>query len=147
MEVILIKDVSSLGKIGQVVKVKDGYARNYLLPRQHAYVATAANLKKIEQQEKNRKIQFAKEKAEADEYAEKLKKASITVNVEVNDLDKLYGSITETEIIQALAVEGFKIEKKQIIIEQAIEELGIFDVGIKIHPEVIAKIRLWVTKK
>ncbi|MCK5260290.1 MAG: 50S ribosomal protein L9 [Candidatus Omnitrophica bacterium] len=147
MEVILSQDVDALGKLGQVVKVKDGYARNFLIPRKLAYAATASNLKRIEQQEKNRKIQYEKDKKEAEELAGKLSKASCTVSVEVNDLDKLYGAISEIDIAQALEVEGFTVDKKTIVIENPIEELGIFEIGVHLHPEVTAKIRLWVTKK
>src|SRR3989344_3998255 len=106
MELILSQDVPQLGKTGDVVKVKEGYARNFLIPRRMACAATAGNLKRIEQLEKKRKIQHKARKAE-----------------------------------------GFDMDKKQIIIEKPIEELGIFEVGIKLHPEVTAKIRLWVTKK
>jgi large subunit ribosomal protein L9 len=79
--------------------------------------------------------------------AEQLGKTSCTVTVEVNDLERLYGSVTETDIVKALEVEGFNIDKKDIVIEKPIEELGIFEVGIHLHPEVTAKIRLWVAKK
>lgn len=147
MEVILSKDIQTLGKVGEVVKVKDGYARNYLIPKRFAYAATPANLKKIEQQEKKCKAQYDQDKKEAKEFAIKLKKASCTLSVEVNDLDKLYGSVTENDIAKALEIEGFIVDKKSIIIEKSIEELGIFEVGINLHAEVTAKIRLWVTKK
>jgi len=147
MEVILSKDIGSLGKVGTVVKVKDGYARNYLLPSKLAYVATSANLKRIEQLEKKRRAKYDQEKKESEELADKLNKLSCTVTVEVNDLDKLYGAVNEIEISKAIEVEGFEIDKKDIIIEKPIEELGIFEVGVKLHPEVTAKIRLWVTKK
>jgi large subunit ribosomal protein L9 len=147
MEVILSQDVHALGKLGQVVKVKDGYARNFLIPRKMAYMATATNLKRIEQQEKNRKIKFEQEKQNAEALAEKLSKASCTLSVEVNDLDKLYGAIAEADIARTLEAEGFAIDKKAIVIEKPIDELGIFEVGVNLHPEVTAKIRLWVTKK
>ena len=147
MEVILSKDVHALGKTGEVVKVKDGYARNYLIPRKFAYEATSANLKRIEQQEKKRKAQYNQEKKESEELAAKLSKASCTLSVEVNDLDKLYGSVSESDIAKILEAEGFTVDKKNIIVENPIEELGIFEVGIKLHAEVTAKIRLWVTKK
>lgn len=147
MEVILSQDVPQLGKTGDVVKVKEGYARNFLIPRRMACAATAGNLKRIEQLEKTRKIQHEARKAEAGQLAEKLNKLSCTVSVEVNDLEKLYGAVSEPDIVKALETEGFDIDKKQIVIEKPIEELGIFEVGIKLHPEVTAKIRLWVTKK
>ncbi len=146
MEVILTQDVEKLGKTGSVVKVKSGYARNFLIPQKLAYLATHVNLKIIERQEKKRKALDDQRKKEAREYAEKLEKISCTVNVEVNDLDKLYGSVTEADIAKAIKAEGFTIDKKDIVLEKPIEELGIFDVGIKLHPEVTAKIRLWVTK-
>ncbi|HLF18249.1 MAG TPA: 50S ribosomal protein L9 [Candidatus Omnitrophota bacterium] len=147
MDIILIQDVPALGKIGEVVKVKDGYARNFLLPHNMAYLATQSNLKRIEVQQKKRQEASEKTKQDAMQVAEKLNKVSCTVNVEVNDLDKLYGAVSEAEVVKALEVEGFEIDKKQVVFDKSIEELGIFDVGVKLHPEVTAKIRLWVTKK
>jgi len=147
MEIILSKDIQTLGKLGEVIKVKDGYARNFLLPRKLAYAATSANLKRIEQQEKKSKVQDEQAKKDAEVFAEKLNKTSCTIDVEVNDLDKLYGAIAEADIAKALEIEGFTIDKKDIVIEKPIEELGIFEIGINLHSEVTAKIRLWVTKK
>ena len=147
MKVILTEDVRHLGKVGEVVNVKDGYARNLLLPKKLAYLATPENLKRIEKQRKQMAEQYAAKKQEAEQLAEKLAKASCTVNVEVNDLEKLYGSISEADVVKSLEVEGFTVDKRDIIFEQPIEELGIFEVGVKLHPEVTAKIRLWVTKK
>ncbi len=147
MEVILSQDVSKLGKTGDVVKVKEGYARNFLIPRKIAAVATPGNLKRVEQLEKKRKANHEHQKAEAEQLAEKLNKLSCTVNVEVNDLEKLYGAVSEPDIVRALEAEGFNVDKRQIIVEKPIEELGIFEVSVKLHPEVTAKIRLWVTKK
>ncbi len=147
MNVILFKDVENLGKIGDVLKVKEGFARNYLFPQNLAYPATEANLKRIEQQKIKKAALEAKDKKEAEALAEKLNKLSCTVTVEVNDREKLYGSVTETDIARSLEVEGFSIDKKSIILEKPIEELGIFDVQIKLYPGVMAKIRLWVAKK
>lgn len=147
MEVILSQDVQSMGKVGDIVKVKEGYARNFLIPRKMACLATPANRKKIEQLEKKKKMEYEKQRIEAQKLAERLHKVSCTVNVEVNDLDKLYGAVTVGEVVNALEAEGFPIDKKDIVIEKPIEELGIFEVGVKLHPEVTAKVRLWVTKK
>ncbi len=147
MEVILSQDVKSLGTLGEVVKVKDGFARNFLFPQNLAFIANSANLKKIEQQKQKRQDDEAKELAEAKELVAKLEKISCTVDVEVNDLDKLYGAVSDVDIVKAIESEGFTIDKKQIIIEKPIEELGIFDIGVKIHSDLTAKIRLWVTKK
>ncbi|MDP2939613.1 MAG: 50S ribosomal protein L9 [Candidatus Omnitrophota bacterium] len=146
-EVILRKDVKELGKSGEVVKVNDGFARNFLIPRRLAVIATQENLKRIEH-EKRLKAQLAeKEKKTAQELAEKLKGISCTVAVEVNEKDKLYGAVTEIDIAKALEVEGFKIDKSNVILEGPIEDLGIFDVEVRLHPEVTTKIRLWVTKR
>ncbi|MFH1360005.1 MAG: 50S ribosomal protein L9 [Candidatus Omnitrophota bacterium] len=147
MEVILCQDIQLLGKTGDIIKVKDGYARNYLLPRKMAFLTTSENLRKIEK-EKAKKLAFEeKAKKDAQELAEKLSSASCTVAVEVNDLEKLYGSITEVDIAKALETEGFSIDKKFITLEKPIEELGIYEAAVKLHPSIEAKVRVWVTKK
>lgn len=147
MEIILIDNVEKLGKTGEVKKVKDGYARNYLIPRALAVVASPANLKRIEKEKAKRLALDEQHKQEAMQKAEQLAKVSLTMAVEVNDQEKLYGAVTEAEILKALEAEGQKIDRKALVIEKSIEELGIFEIGIKLHPEVIVKIRLWVTKK
>ncbi|MBF0385579.1 MAG: 50S ribosomal protein L9 [Candidatus Omnitrophica bacterium] len=147
MEVILSQNVPDLGKVGDVIKVKEGYARNFLLPQKLACLATPDNLKKIEKDKKRKQAVYDKEKKEALDLADKLGKVSCTVAAEVNDLDKLYGSITDGEIVKALEVEGYKIDRKDIVIENPIQELGIFEIGVKLHNEVTAKVRVWVTKK
>lgn len=147
MEVILCQDVPKLGKVGKVVKVKDGFARNFLLPRRLAYLATPSNLRIIEQQKAKLVAESARIRRDAEGLAEKLSKVSCNLVVEVNDLEKLYGSVTDVDIVRVLKDEGFEIEKRNILLEKPIEDLGIYEVGVKVHPEVTAKIRLWVTKK
>lgn len=147
MEVILSKDVASLGKIGDIVKVNNGYARNYLFPHKLASVATAENKRRISAQQAKLAAEYEKGVKQAEVLAEKLSKVSCTVTVEVNDKEKLYGAVNEMDIIKALEVEGFTFDKKDLVIEKPVEELGIFDIGVKLHPKVIAKIRLWVAKK
>lgn len=147
MKVILSQDVEKLGKIGDVVNVKSGFARNFLFPQKKACVATADSLKKIDQIKAKRKIQQEHLKKDAEELAKKLSGISCTVNVEVNDLDKLYGAVSETDILAALKDEGHEIDKKMLVIEKSLDELGIYEVGIRVHPEVVAKIKVWVTKK
>lgn len=147
MEVILSQEVPQLGKIGDIVKVKAGYGRNYLLPEKLAYLATPGNRKRVEQKKAKEAAMHAAEKASAEELAQKLAKASCTITVEVNDLEKMYGSVTEAEIVQVLSVEGFEIDRKAVLLEQPIEELGIYEVGIKLHSEVTAQVRVWVAKK
>lgn len=147
MEVILSKDVEKIGKTGDVLKVKDGFARNFLIPQKLAYLATPANLRKIEQEKAKRAVQEEAKKKDSEELAQKLGKLSLTISVEVNDLEKLYGSVTEVDIAKALAAEGHTIEKNCIILEKPIEELGIYEVSVRLHSQVTAKVRVWVTKK
>ncbi len=147
MNIILMDTVEHLGKVGDVVKVKDGFARNYLFPRKLAMLATDGNVKRIEKEKVKRLAIYEEQKTQAQVEADKLSKVSITVVVEANDQEKLYGNVSESDIIRALEAQGVKIEKRQLIIEKPVDALGIFDIGIKLHPEVVAKIRLWVTKQ
>jgi large subunit ribosomal protein L9 len=147
MEVILCQDIAALGKTGEIVKVKDGHARNYLIPRQLALAATKDNKKKIEAVKAKQTAAYEEKKSVAMAEAEKLSKVSCTLSVEVNDQEKLYGAVSESEILRALEQEGYKFERKDLVLEKPVEELGIFEVGVKLHPEVIGKFRLWVTKK
>lgn len=147
MEIILSKSIEKLGRVGDVVKVKDGYARNYLLPKNLGVAATPGNIKKIAQLKAKEAALYQERKKEAQALAEKISKVSITIAVEVNDLEKLYGAVTETEILNGLEQEGYAFERSQLVIEKPVEELGIFEIGINLHPEVKGKFRLWVTKK
>jgi len=147
MNIILMENVEKLGQVGDVVKVKNGYARNYLLPRQLGMPATEGNIKRIEKEKAKRLAIFEADKKEAQAKADILSKVSLTIAVEVNDQEKLYGAISETEILQSLEAEGHKIDKKSLVLEKPIDDLGIFEIGVKMHPQVIAKIRLWITKK
>ena len=147
MNIILMENVEKLGQVGDVVKVKNGYARNYLLPRQLGMPATEGNVKRIEREKAKRLVVLEAQKNEAQQKAEVLSKVSLTIAVEVNDQEKLYGAVSDTEILLALEAEGQKIDKKSLVLEKPIDELGIFEIGVKLHPQVIAKIRLWVTKK
>ncbi len=147
MEMILNQDVPNLGHMGDLVTVKSGYARNFLLPKKLAYLATPSNLKRIEQQKAKITSENAAQKSAAEELAQKLAKSSCTITVEVNDLEKMYGSVTDVDIVQALVDEGFEIDRKMILLENPIEDLGIYEVGIKLHSEVTAQVRIWVAKK
>ena len=147
MNIILMENVEKLGQVGDVVKVKNGYARNYLLPRQLGVPATAGNVKRIEKEKAKRLAIYEAEKKEAEKAAEALSKVSLTVAVEVNDQEKLYGAISESDIVEAFEAAGQKIDKKSLVLEKPVDDLGIFEIGVKLHPQVVAKIRLWVTKK
>jgi len=147
MEVILNRDVDRIGKAGSVVKVKDGFARNFLLPNGLAVPLNATNLKNIEL-EKQRKLEAAqKNKAGAIELKEKLDNLSITIPVLTQGENKIYGSIGVNEIAHALKEDGFNIEKGSILINEPIKSLGIFEVDVKLHPEVLTKLKIWIVKK
>lgn len=147
MKVILQEDVKSLGKKGTVVKVRDGFARNFLLPRGFALKATAANLETIDRKLKLQAQRIVSEKKEIQEFAKKLASISCTVAMDVHDEDKLFGSVTESHIVEALESENISLDKKQIILDEPIKALGIYDVKIKLHPEVTALLKVWVVKK
>jgi large subunit ribosomal protein L9 len=147
MELILRQDVEGIGKAGSVIKVKKGYARNYLLPRGLALTATPNNLKRLSQEAQQKQVMADKQKKQAEELAGRLQGFSCTVAVDVNEQEKLYGSVTAADIAKALTEEGYKITKEDVLLEKPVQDLGIFDVEIKLHPEVKTKIRLWVTKR
>ncbi len=147
MEVILEKDVSGLGKAGAVVKVKDGHALNYLIPRGLAVLATDANRKKLDQEIQRRNIQQEKLKQEATALKDKLANVSLTIPVLVHEGEKLYANVAAQDISRVLKDEGFNVEKNLIVLDEPIKALGIYEVMVKLHPEISAKIKIWIVKK
>lgn len=147
MEVILTQEVKGLGNTQAVVKVKDGFARNFLLPKGLALLATKENLAKMAEIEKRKAMLLEKEKSQAEELARRLNGVSINVAVATNEEDNLYGSVADADIVSALKEEGFNIDKQNILLNEPLKNLGIYDVAIKLHPEVEAKIRVWIVKK
>ena len=147
MEIILIKDVKNLGKSGEVVTVANGYARNYLIPQGAAQEATKSNLKIREWEKQQLSLRKNKEIREAKTMVHQLRKLSITIRSEVGESEKLYGSINVNDIATALKNEGINIPKNQILLEEPIKALGIYNVPVKLHPEVEGKIKIWVVKK
>ncbi len=147
MEVILKEDVSKIGKAGDKVEVKDGYARNYLIPKGLALGVTAANEKVIQiQREKNiRKEEEVKAGAEA--IAKKLEEISCTIAMNVGEDDKLFGAVTTADVAATLSAEGVVIDKKDIVFEDEMPKLGIYYFKVKLHPEVTQRVKLWVVKK
>jgi large subunit ribosomal protein L9 len=147
MEVILTQDVRGLGKAYDVVKVKDGFARNFLLPKGFVLSATQKNLRELAEREKRKTAAADKEKKQAGELALKLNSVSINVAMATNEEDKLYGSVTNTDVANALKEEGFDIGADKILLGEPIKSLGIYDVTVNLHPEVTAKIKVWIVKK
>lgn len=147
MEVILNKDVAAIGKAGQIVKVKEGFARNFLFPQNLAKPVTPGSLKILEQQKQVRLAQSAEQKALAVELQKRLDNFSLTISALAQDEEKLYGSIGAQDISEALENEGFPVNKNNINLIEPIKALGIYEIQVKLHPEVTAKLKLWVVKK
>ncbi|MFH0876856.1 MAG: 50S ribosomal protein L9 [Candidatus Omnitrophota bacterium] len=146
-KVILRDDVPGLGKSGDVRQVKDGFAHNFLLPRNLALLATDQNLKQIESEKKKKENRQLLEKKKAQDLSEKLSTLSLTMAVEVNEAEELYGSLTVNDIVKALSAEGVDLDKKCIVLEQPIKNLGIYDLEIRLCFDVSAKLKVWVVKK
>lgn len=147
MEIILIQDVDKIGKCGQIVKVKEGFARNFLIPNGFAIPLTAASLKTLQQQKQNKLLQLEKAKKESETLKERLEKLSLTIPVLVQEEDKLYGSIGAQEIVHALKEEGLELDKNIFVMDEPIKSLGIYEIPVKLHPEVLAKVKVWIVKK
>jgi large subunit ribosomal protein L9 len=147
MEIILREDVPHLGKTGDVVKVKDGYARNYLLPKGLAYAATEANKRRISFEAERLARQRSVERTAAEAEATQLAGLKLTFTVKVGEEDKLYGSVTASDIQRRLEEQGLKVDKRKIDLPEPIRDLGEFTVGIKIHPDVRPEIAVSVVKE
>jgi large subunit ribosomal protein L9 len=147
MKVILRKNFDQLGKVGDVVNVKDGYARNYLIPRQIAYQATAGNIRALEEEKKQIQKREAKELEEAQKLAAELEKVSVTIPVKVGEEDKIFGSVTSQMIVDALKEKGFEIDKRKVEITEQIKSLGIYTVAVKLHSNVTASVKTWVVRE
>ena len=147
MKIILKEDIPSIGKRGDIVNVSDGYGRNYLIPKKLALLATPNNVKLIENDRKSREKKLLKAKKEALNLASKIESFSLTINVKVGEGDKLFGSVTSKDIEERLKKEGINVDKKDIILDEPIKALGVYSVPIKIHPEVHAKLKVWIVKE
>lgn len=147
MEIILKEDIAKLGKAGNIVKVKDGYARNFLIPKGFALEVTPANLKMIETQRRLEAQKLQEEKRKAQELADRLASISCTVTMPAGDDDKLFGAVTNSDIAEALKEEGIVIDKKDIVLEEEIHRLGIYYFRAKLHPEINQRVKLWVVKR
>jgi large subunit ribosomal protein L9 len=147
MEVILRHAVENLGKPGDVVKVKNGYARNYLLPHNLAYEATPGNLKRIQQERARLEAAEGQRRDAAQGIATKLEQVSLTFSARVGEEGKLFGSVTAADIAQQLEQQGFHIEKRQIDLHEPIKSLGVYRVPVRLHADVKPEIRVWVIKQ
>ncbi|HOV92375.1 MAG TPA: 50S ribosomal protein L9 [Candidatus Kapabacteria bacterium] len=144
MKIILRKNLENLGNIGDVVSVKNGYARNYLIPNNLAFIATDDAVKRIEREKMKLINQLTKEKENAESISQALSNIQLTIPMRTTEEGNLYGSITNQLISEKLAELNFNIDKRNIIIDEPIKTLGIFDVKIKLHTDVTTTIKVWV---
>ncbi len=147
MKVILRKNHEKLGNIGDVVDVKDGYARNHLLPRNIAFPATKGSVAALEEEKKQAERRVTKDLKGSEKIAADLEKVSITLQMKVGEDEKLFGSVTSQMIADALKDQGFNIDKRIIDLEEPIKALGIYDVNVKLHQNVNAKVKVWVVRE
>lgn len=147
MKVILTETIQSLGKMGDIVTVKEGYARNFLFPQKKAKPATPQNMRISEALKKRLAAEEAKKLEAVKALADKIAALSLTISAQVGEEDKLYGSVTADMIAAALKAEGIEIDKKEIVLDEAIKKVGVYQVGVKLHPEIKTTVKVWVVKE
>lgn len=147
MKVILRKNFEQLGKIGDVVEVKNGYALNFLIPRKIAYPAIEGNIRTLEEEKKQVAKKQAKELEDAHVVSSELEKVSITIPVKVGEEDKIFGSVTTQMISDSLKEKGYEIDKRKIEIDEPIKALGIYSINVKLHSDVTAVVKTWVVRE
>jgi large subunit ribosomal protein L9 len=147
MKIILLKDVDKVGSMGEEITVKDGFARNYLIPQRLAIKSTKGAVKVLEQKQREKERREKKLIEQAREIAEKIQQASCTISMEAGEEDKLFGAVTSEMIAETLLSEDIELDRKQILLEEPIKALGVYNVDIRLHPEVKTQLRVWVVKK
>ena len=147
MKVILRENVENLGKTGDVVKVSDGFARNYLLPRNMVILADETNVKEMEHHKKSLAKKRDKENTEAKEVAKKIEQFSCTIGRKVGENEKLFGSVTTSDIAEALAKGGYKVERRSIQLSEPIKQLGVVTVPVRLTADVTAQVKVWVVQE
>ena len=147
MEVILREHVEHLGKRGEIVKVADGYARNYLLPRKLALPVNEGNKKHVERERKNMEAREGEERSQAEAIAARLAAIEIVITRRVGDTDQLYGSVTSADIADFLKAKGFEIDRRKLILPEPIKAIGAHDVPLKLHRDVTAPLKVNVVKE
>ena len=147
VELILLEDVKELGSLGDQVRVAEGYARNFLLPKNLAALATALNLRRLEAKKLRMQEEYQQRVAVAKTLAEKIAKVSATIAMEAGEADKLYGSVGTSQIAEALANEGIELDRHSVMLAEPIHELGVYTVDIHLHTEVKTTLKVWVVRK
>jgi large subunit ribosomal protein L9 len=147
MKVILIEDVDDLGRAGEILNVKDGYGRNYLIPKKKALPATPDNVRKMERVRRELEAARNKARADAERLAERIRSLSLTLPRKAGEGDKLFGSVTSMDIQRALKDEGIEVDRKRILLDEPIKSLGLFHVRVRLHREVTAELKIWVVQE
>ena len=147
MDVILRQDVDKVGRAGELVTVKNGYARNFLLPRGLAYEATEANRRRLDSERAQKGKKVAAEIGAAKEVAGRLESLSLTFTMKAGEGDKLFGSVTSSDVADKLSAEGYRIDKKQIELDEPLKALGVYKVPVRLHSEVRPEVRVWVVRE
>ncbi|MCK4236584.1 MAG: 50S ribosomal protein L9 [Candidatus Krumholzibacteria bacterium] len=147
MELILKARVEGLGELGDIVKVKNGYARNYLLPKELAVPSTKNQRKIIKEENRLREIRDDKIRRSVQAIAAKMKDLSCTIVVQAGEEDKLYGSVGTHDIAEAIVKQGFQVDHKMVMLDEPIKILGVYTVSIRLHREVEIPIKVWVVKE
>jgi len=147
MELLLRQNVDHLGRVGDVVDVRPGYARNYLLPNGHAVMVTQANMVEIERTRARALVEEQERVGTLKDLAQKLADTSVTVEERANDEGHLFGSVTAAQVAMALREKGFSIEEKQVRMEHPLKEIGVFDVVLHLHQGVEAVVKVWVVQQ
>jgi large subunit ribosomal protein L9 len=147
MKVILKQDIPDLGKAGKIIEVKSGYARNFLMPRNLVIMATKANVRAIEEIEKQNKTRERKLRNEAEKLKAKMEQMSLTIEVLVGEEDKIFGSVTAQNVAEMLETEGIRVDKRNINLEDPIKSLGVYTIPVKIEKDIVANVKVWVIRK
>ena len=147
MRVILLRDVESLGSAGEVVQVKSGFARNFLIPQRQALVASDTNVAQFESKRKQHAAVSERERRAAETIAKQLEADSLTAQVRVGEEDRLFGSVTVQNIADLLAEKDYDIDRRAIQLEEPIRALGVYNITVRLHADVTANVKLWVVKE
>jgi large subunit ribosomal protein L9 len=147
MHVILLEPIKGVGDRGDKVKVSAGYARNYLLPNRLAITATGAGAKIFAEAERQRATREAKSRRQAEGLAKQFEGVSVHIPVEVGEEDKIFGSVTSADIAEYLKSQGMDVDKRKILLEEPLKQLGVYSVPIRLAAEVEGKVKVWVVKK
>lgn len=147
MKVILTQDIQGIGATGDLITVKNGFGRNYLIPQGKAIMATSQNVKSLDHQKRQIHEKLNKAKREAEKLAARIEAISCTVAKAAGEEDRLFGSVTSMDIEASLKLEGIDVDRKKIVLPEPIKSLGIYTIPVKLHPEVTAHLKLWIVKE